>query len=98
MIARDPASTARSIAAFSGKDAETWLRLYGEYQAARTEILGAMFSPPRPLAETLAGKGADGYRAQLQSGRSGAEETFESPEVRLFFTSAGLQIGRKAHP
>ncbi|MFO1142782.1 MAG: NAD(P)/FAD-dependent oxidoreductase [Amaricoccus sp.] len=94
LIGRDPQATARSIATFSTKDAETWLRIYGAYQAARSEILGSLFSPPRPLAETLAAKGgADGYRAQLQSGRSWAEETFESPEVRLFFTSAGLHAG-----
>jgi len=94
VIGRDPQATARSIATFSAKDAATWLRIYGEYQAARSEILGSLFSPPRPLAETLAAKGgAAGYRAELQSGRSWAEETFESPEIRLFFASAGLHAG-----
>src|SRR5437870_4637005 len=46
------------------------------------------------LAEELgAPHGADGYRFLMQTARNWVDETFESPEMRLFFASAGLHAG-----
>src|SRR5262249_59970127 len=46
------------------------------------------------LAEELgAPHGADGYRFLMQTARSWVEETFESPEMRLFLASAALHAG-----
>jgi phytoene dehydrogenase-like protein len=92
LIGRDPEATARSMARFSSRDAETWRGLYARYRAARPAILAAMFSAPEPLAAELE-RDAAGFRFQMQSARSWTDETFESPEMRLFFTSAGLHVG-----
>lgn len=91
---RDVEATARSIARFSPRDAETWKRLYARYVAAKPAIVAAMYSAPETLAAELAAPhGAEGYRTVMQSARSWVEETFESPELRTFFTSAGLHAG-----
>src|SRR5207245_11326826 len=53
-----------------------------------------MYSRPTSLVEELsAPHGADGYRFVMQTARTWVEETFESPEMRLFFASAGLHAG-----
>jgi phytoene dehydrogenase-like protein len=94
LIGRDLAATAASLAQFSARDAETWKALYARYLAARPAIVHGMFSAPEALADELAAPGgADGYRGTMQSARAWAEETFESPEARLFFTSAALHFG-----
>lgn len=94
LIGRDVEATAASIAQFSSRDAETWRTLYQRYLTAKPTIVRAMLSAPKSLAEELAAPhGADGYRMLMQSGRSWADETFESPELRLFFASAGLHFG-----
>ncbi len=93
-IGRDIGSTAASIARFSARDAETWKTLYARYAAAKPAIVGALYSAPEALATELAApRGADGYRATMQSGRSWVDETFDSPELRTFFASAGLHAG-----
>ena len=94
VFGRDLEETARSIAQFSRRDGETWKSLYAKYVAAKPGIVAAMFSAPETLAEELqAPHGADGYRTVMQSARSWVEETFESPELRTFFVSAGLHAG-----
>lgn len=94
VIRRDPADTCRDWARFSARDAETWGRLYAQYRAAKPSIVADMLKEPETLAATLAAPGgAEGFRARMLSGRAFAEETFESPELRLFFTSAGLHNG-----
>ena len=53
-----------------------------------------MCHPPPSLAgEFGRADAADGYRFRTQSARSWVEETFESPELRLFFASLGLHAG-----
>jgi len=93
-IARDVESTVASIAEFSARDADTWRLLYARYVAAKPAIVAAMNSAPESLAAELSvPHGANGYRFLMQSARSWVEETFESPEMRLFFASAGLHAG-----
>src|SRR5213593_4286246 len=91
---RDVETTAASIAKFSRRDADTWRRLYARFAAAKPAVVRAMYSRPESLAEELgAPHGADGFRFIMQTARSWVEETFESPEMRLFFASAGLHAG-----
>ena len=53
-----------------------------------------MNSAPETLAADLgAPHGASGYRFLMESGRTWVEENFQSPEMRLFFASAGLHAG-----
>src|ERR1043166_6660528 len=53
-----------------------------------------MYSRPESLAEELdAPQRADGYGFLMQTARNWVDETFESPEMRLFFASAGLHAG-----
>jgi phytoene dehydrogenase-like protein len=93
-IGLDVESTAASITRFSARDADTWRSLYARYVAAKPAIVAAMNSAPQSLAAELsAPNGANGYRFMMQSARSWVEETFESPEMRLFFASAGLHAG-----
>jgi len=94
LIGRDAETTLASMARFSAADAETWRSLYARYLAAKSTILAALNNAPGSLAAELsAPHGADGYRFMTQSARSWVEETFESPEMRLFFASAGLHAG-----
>jgi beta-carotene ketolase (CrtO type) len=84
----------RSLAQFSARDAATWRSLYDRYRAAKPKIVAGMCSPPPTLAaEFAAPDAAAGYRFRTQSARSWVEETFESPELRLFFASLGLHAG-----
>lgn len=93
-IGRDVESTAANIARFSARDADTWRSLYARYVAAKPAIVSAMNSAPESLAAELsAPNGVDHYRFMMQSARSWVEENFESPEMRLFFASAGLHAG-----
>lgn len=93
-IRRELADTCRDWARFSARDAETWARLYADYLAAKPAIVADMLREPEALADVLAAPGgAEGYRSRMQSGRAFVHETFESPELRLFFTSAGLHNG-----
>src|SRR5881628_3238322 len=94
VIGRDVETTAASIAKFSRRDADTWRMLYARFAAAKPAVVRAMYSRPESLAEELgAPHGSDGYRFIMQTARSWVEETFESPEMRLFFASAGLHAG-----
>ena len=94
LIGREVAATAASLARFSARDAETWRGLFAGYLAGRAAAVAGMFGPPAALAAELAAPdGADGYRAAMQTARGWAEETFESAEARLFFTSAALHFG-----
>ena len=94
LIGREVAATAASLARFSARDAETWLGLFAGYLAGRAAAVAGMFGPPATLAAELAAPdGEDGYRATMQTARGWAEETFESAEARLFFTSAALHFG-----
>jgi phytoene dehydrogenase-like protein len=94
VIGRDVAATAASLAQFSPRDGEAWRGLYADYLEAKPAIVRGMFSAPEALAETLAAPGgAAGYRGTMLSARGWAEERFESPEARLFFTSAALHFG-----
>jgi beta-carotene ketolase (CrtO type) len=70
-IGRDVEATARSIAKFSARDAETWRALYARYVAAKPAIVAGMNSaPPSLAAEFTAPGAADGYRFRTQTGRS----------------------------
>lgn len=94
VIGRDVETTAASIARFSRRDADTWRTLYARFAAAKPTVVRAMYSRPERLAEELgAPHGADGYRFLMQTARNWVDETFESPEMRLFFASAGLHAG-----
>src|SRR6266568_3852564 len=94
VIGRDVETTAASIMKFSRRDADTWRTLYARFAAAKPTIVRAMYSRPESLAEELgAPHGADGYRFLMQTARNWVDETFESPEMRLFFASAGLHAG-----
>src|SRR5437773_1123967 len=94
VIGRDVETTAASIASFSRRDADTWRTLYARFAAAKPTVVRAMYSRPERLAEELgAPHGADGYRFLMQTARNWVDETFESPEMRLFFASAGLHAG-----
>src|SRR5262245_10356889 len=94
VIGRDVETTTASIAKFSRRDADTWRMLYARFVAAKPAVVRAMYSQPESLAEELgAPHGADGYRFVMQTARSWVDETFESPEMRLFFASAGLHAG-----
>src|SRR3989442_319660 len=94
VIGRDVETTAASIARFSRRDADTWRTLYARCAAAKPTVVRAMYSRPERLAEELgAPHGADGYRFLMQTARNWVDETFEGPEMRLFFASAGLQAG-----
>ena len=93
-IGRDVAATARSLAPFSARDADTWRALDDRYLAAKPAILAVMNHPPPSLAAEYARPdAAAGYRFKLQSARSWVDETFESAELRLFVASAGLHAG-----
>src|SRR3989449_8218921 len=94
VIGRDVETTAASIARFSRRDADTWRTLYAGFAAAKPAVVRAMYSRPTSLVEELsAPHGADGYRFVMQTARTWVEETFESPEMRLFFASAALHAG-----
>src|SRR5881409_969273 len=89
VIGRDVETTAASIARFSRRDADTWRTLYARFAAAKPTVVRAMYSRPERLSEELgAPHGADGYRFLMQTARNWVDETFESPEMRLFFASA----------
>ena len=93
-IGRDVETTAASMAKFSARDADAWRALYARYVAAKPAIVAAMNSAPATLAADLgAPHGASGYRFLMESGRTWVEQNFESPEMRLFFASAGLHAG-----
>src|SRR5262249_38665510 len=73
---------------------DTWRTLYARFAAAKPAVVRAMYSRPESLAEELGvPHGADGYRFVMQTARSWVDETFESPEMRLFFASAALHAG-----
>ncbi len=94
VIGRDVETTAASISKFSRRDADTWRTLYARYRTAKPAVVRAMYSRPESLAEELGAlHGADGYRFLMQTARSWVDETFESPELRLFFASAALHAG-----
>ena len=90
-MGRDVEATVKSFAQFSAKDGETWRSLYRNYLAAKPAITAGMNAAPPSLAQEFAGPAAvQDYRFQLQSVRSWAEQTFESPAIRNFFTCCAL--------
>jgi phytoene dehydrogenase-like protein len=93
-IGRDIESTCASMAKFSRRDADAWRACYQRFLHAKPDIVAGLNSAPVALA-TMLGRpdGADQYRFEIQSGRSWVDQTFESPEMRLFFASAGLHAG-----
>ena len=95
LVHRDPEATAREIARFSARDADTWRALYRRWLDEKDAIVHGMFSPPAPLAASvgaLAARpgGLDEYRFSIQSARSWVDETFESDDVRAFLASFAL--------
>ena len=91
LIGRDVEATAKSVSAFSAKDAQTWRSLYQNYLVAKPGIVTGMHAAPPSLAQEFAGADAvQHYRFQFQSVRSWIEQTFESAEIRNFFACAAL--------
>src|SRR5262245_1381958 len=93
-IGRDIEATCSSMAQFSRRDSDTWRACYRRFLGAKPDIIAALNNAPTSLA-TMLGRpdGAEQYRFEIQNARSWVEATFESPEMRLFFASAGLHAG-----
>src|SRR5262245_31388856 len=93
-IGRDIEATRSSMAQFSRRDADTWRACYRRFLGAKPDIIAALNNAPTSLATMLSRPdGAEQYRFEIQNARSWVEATFESPEMRLFFASAGLHAG-----
>lgn len=87
-----------SITRFSECDADTAVALFERYRAEKDEIVRALFSPPRPLSESLrkmepVSGGLDRYRLSLQSMRSWCDETFESEQAKCLFGTFAPFVG-----
>jgi phytoene dehydrogenase-like protein len=93
-IGRDIEATCASMAKFSQRDGNTWRTYFDRFKSAKPRIMAAMNSAPADLAAELdAPNGPEAFRFTMQSARSWVNETFESPQIRLFFASAGLHAG-----
>jgi beta-carotene ketolase (CrtO type) len=91
---RNLEDTAKSIAKYSTKDAQTWRGMYGWYLSAEPAIINALFSPPLSFPEYIGmlGKipgGLDMYRSSRQSVRSWCDENFEAEETKMLFAPWG---------
>lgn len=90
--------TRRNIARFSARDADTAVALFERYRAERNDIARGIFSPPRPLSESLARMeatpgGLERYRLSLQSARSWCDEIFESDGAKCLFGAFAPFVG-----
>ncbi len=93
-IGRDIEATCSSMAQFSRRDADAWRACYRRFLGAKPDIVAALNNAPTSLATMLSRPdGAEQYRLEIQNARSWVDATFESPEMRLFFASAGLHAG-----
>ncbi|MFC1967943.1 phytoene desaturase family protein [Chloroflexota bacterium] len=97
--------TAKSIAKFSEKDAETWLWLYDKMEKYyRPALMQSMFNPPTPLGVPDA---VDRLYANPETGADPQwitmtyvqvlQDLFESQEVQLLFARRFQAQGRLTH-
>jgi beta-carotene ketolase (CrtO type) len=90
--------TCASIARYSEADAATWRRLFEQYLGQKEALRRAFNSVPPSLGDEVTALqhipgGWDEYRFNLQSVRSWADETFQSPEAKVFLGTFGIHVG-----
>ncbi|MGH8162376.1 MAG: phytoene desaturase family protein, partial [Gammaproteobacteria bacterium] len=90
--------TRQAIARYSVRDADTAVALFERYRGEGEEIVGDLFSPPRPLSESLRKMeetpgGLERYRLSLQSARSWCDEIFESAQAKCLFGAFAPFVG-----
>jgi phytoene dehydrogenase-like protein len=98
LVGREVDATARELARFSERDAQTYRALHQRWLDEKAGLVHGMFSPPPSITseiESIAQRpgGLADYRFSLQSVRSWVEETFESDDVRAFVASFALHAG-----
>ncbi len=97
-VNRDIDKTAKEIARYSRKDADTWRTLMKRFLAEKDAITSHMFSPPPSFpaaAQRFAASsaGMEAYRFSMQSVRSWVNETFEAETTRSLFASFATFLG-----
>ena len=90
-IHRDLERTVRSIERFSSHDARRFREVYEYYRTIREFVIPSLYAAPASLASSMAvlegsPEGLEFLQFTYRSTRDWVEETFESEEVRAFFT------------
>jgi beta-carotene ketolase (CrtO type) len=97
-VHRDFEKTAREIARYSLKDAETWRSLMKRFLAQKDAIAASMYSPPPPFPAAAADfaaspAGMEAYRFSMQSVRSWANQTLDAEATKTLFGSFATFLG-----
>lgn len=90
-IYRDIEETVKSISQFSSKDAETYRKVHAFYRGMQEMMEAGFSSPPSDYSNTMSlleesDEGLDFMRLSFMSVRDWLDETFESDEMKAFYS------------